>query len=263
MMAMNKKPLPTNKLAIASAFSAAAATYDQAAYIEQEIGKRLIAKLSDLELQPQWILDLGCGTGAFTRHLQALYPFANIIGLDIAFGMVNFAKSQHKTVCCGDAELLPFLNTQFDLIVSNCCLPSINNLPGLFIELMRVLKINGVLLFTAFGPDTLQALALDNSWPDMHVIGDILLEQNYKNPVLDTEHLTFTYNKLLTLCTDLQNSGAYNIDTNGIIDINLPFNAVFEVIYGIATKQQTARAQYKDQHGNVYIPITDLTVLNS
>ena len=61
------------KKVIANAFSAAAKLYDRAAAIEQEIGQRLLERLSLVNLTPKHILDLGCGTGYFTRKLQKLF----------------------------------------------------------------------------------------------------------------------------------------------------------------------------------------------
>lgn len=250
-----------HKPTIAAAFGNAANTYDQAAFVEQEVGQRLLARLSELSLQPQYILDLGCGTGYFIAQLQNIYPNATIIGLDFAFGMLKFAKLKRPALyTCADAEALPFAKLQFDLIFSNCCLLSIINLPGLFVELERVLSPNGKILFSTFGPDTLQELGLETSWPDMHIIGDLLLQQNYKDPVVDMEHLTFTYNKLLTLCEDLQLTGSFDINTTQLVGANLPFQATFEVIYAIAGKSNSKK-QFKDTAGNTYVAIEEIKYL--
>lgn len=44
--------------------------YEQAANIQIETGKRLFERLSYLKINPKYILDLGCGTGYFTRMLK-------------------------------------------------------------------------------------------------------------------------------------------------------------------------------------------------
>lgn len=251
-----------NKSDIATAFSAAAETYDQAAFIEQEIGQRLMQRLEYIRLDPKYILDLGCGTGYFTRQLQKLYPGANIIGLDIAFGMVKFAKNNTTLqYYCADAEQLPFRDMQFDLIFSNCCLPFTDNIEIIFAELNRVLKLDGLLLFTTYGPDTLQELAIETSWQDMHKIGDILLQQQYKDPVVDTERLTFTYKKLQTLLEDLQASGSFEIDFSNAVYLNQPCEVTYEIINCHAQKQTVNKKQYTDASGNTYVPITKLPIL--
>ena len=38
-------------------------TYDAAAVLQREIGDRMLERLDYVRLQPQTILDLGCGTG--------------------------------------------------------------------------------------------------------------------------------------------------------------------------------------------------------
>ncbi len=248
-----------DKFIIAASYSAAATTYDQAAFVEQEIGLRLMQRLEYIKIKPKYILDLGCGTGYFTRQLQSLYPGATIIGLDLAFGMVKFASNNNKLqYCCADAEQLPFFDLQFDLIFSNCCMPSIDNINILLSEVNRILAINGLLLFTTFGPNTLQEFTVANNWQDMHNIGDILLQKQYKDPVVDSENLLFTYKQLHILLNDLNNTGSFNIDTSSVTDLNLPCNATFEVIYGQALKQKIMKKQHKDQNGNVYIPLSNL-----
>lgn len=253
----------TYKTNIAAAFSKAAATYDDAAIIEQEIGARLLDRLNYLPIQPKYILDLGSGTGFFTQQLQILFPNAIIIGIDIAFGMTNFATQKTAlTFCCADAEHLPFANLQFDLIFSNCCLPSVQDFSPFFLEIKRVLNNNGVLLFTTFGPDTLNALGLENQWPDMHIIADLLLHQGYVNTVVDVEHLTFTYQTLKALLTDLQNTGSFIIDLDQIENLYTQCSANIEVIYGQTIKDTKNIKQHKDPSGKVYVPLDQITYLN-
>lgn len=248
-----------NKQSIAAAFAKAAVTYDQAAAVEQEIGARLIKRLISLNRQPLHILDIGCGTGHITQQLHKLFPNANIIGIDLALPMVKLATDNTRLqYCCADAEQLPFQMQQFDLIFSNCCINNIADLPNLFTEVKRVLTSDGVLIFTTFGPSTLQELGLQQIYPDMHNIGDILTFLEYNNPVVDMECLIFTYKQLRTLLLDLQQTGAYQINLETVDDLTKSCSATFEVIYGIAWQQKTANKQVKDKFGNTYIPVTEI-----
>jgi malonyl-CoA O-methyltransferase len=256
---MKDQTYALNKHAIAQAFSAAAATYDQAAIIEQEIGHRLIQRLDYLKITPQRILDLGSGTGYFTKRLQTLFPQAQIIGLDIAFGMTKFASANSTlSYCGGDAEALPFTKHTFDLIFTNCCFPSITNLPQVFIELNSVLSKNGLLLFSTYGPDTLLELGLTNHWPDMHILGDLLLQHKFIDPVVDSERLTFTYKRMQTLLNDLKNTGNYAVDTSVVENLNSPCSVTIEVIYGHACGSGTLSKQYKDATGHVHVPVDEI-----
>ena len=218
---------------IALKFSDAAATYDKAAFVEQEIGDRLFERLSQIKIQPKSILDLGCGTGLSIPKLQKLFPDAQIIGLDFAIGMLNFA-SKHSSTVCANALQLPFPDNSIDLIFSNCCMPHIKDLPKLFAEVQRVLGEDSLFLFTNYGPDTLQELGMADHWQDMHIIGDLLLKNNFKDPVVDSEKITFQYKQLQDLLDDLLETGAYEIDGGDAKDLKAPCNATFETIYGHA-----------------------------
>lgn len=258
---MSIKTLDLRKQAIAASFSKAANGYDNFAIVEQEIGKRLLQRLECIKLQPRYILDLGCGTGYFAKQLQVLFPQAIIIGIDIAFGMIKIASiNTEQQYCCADAEHLPFVAQQFDLIFSNCCMPSMQNPTALIAEAQRVLTIDGLFLFTTWGPDTLYELGIELNNHEMHQVGDLLLQQQYKNPVVDTEQLIFSYNKLQILLEDLQQSGSFEIDFTQMENLQLPCKATFEVVYGHAWNQPNKK-QVTDSLGNAYVPLSDLKIL--
>lgn len=257
----------SNKQAIANSFSAAAATYDQAAYIEQEIGTRLIERLTYIKIQPLKILDLGCGTGYFTQRLQQLFPQASIIGVDLALGMAKYASKKRAAeginYCCADAEQLPFSDQYFDLIFSNCCFMAANDLLRLSTELKRILSSNGLLLFTTLGPDTLIELGLTDNWLDMHNVGDIFLKAQFTNPVVDTEIIKLSYSSLEGLLMDLQESGSYQIgDITQIDNLQQAFTASFEVIYGIAWGNSAPKLQSTNRDGKIIIPIEQIEYFN-
>lgn len=263
---MNSDKAHQYKQSIAKSYSAAAETYDRAAFIEQQVSIRLLERLQYFNLQPQRILDIGCGTGELTMQLSNTLPTANITGVDIAPGMVKFAIENHKNsqieYVCGDAESLPFKSVEFDLIISNCSIMCIRDLNKLTHELQRVLKPNGLLLFSTLGNETLADLALPTAWPDMHNIGDALLSAQLRDPVMESETLTLDYDHLADLFLDLQESGTYDIDNTIIFpELKLPYAAQYEVIYGHAWGSTIKNKQYKDAEGNVYISIDSIGIL--
>lgn len=220
----------------AEQFSKAASTYDSAAVVEQEVGQRLLERLAHIKINPKVILDLGCGTGYFAPQLQKLFPHAKIIGLDFAMGMLKIAK--HKsTVVCANAAKLPLANHSIDLVFANCCLPHVHDVPLTLTEIKRVLHQQGAFLFTSYGPATLQELGMANHWPDMHNTGDLLLELQFKDPVVDNEIIRFDYAKLQDLLDDLQQTGAYEVDTSAIDDLQQSITATYEIVYGHAWGQ--------------------------
>jgi len=210
------------------AFERAAGTYDAAAALQNEVGNRLVERLDFIRMRPRRILDLGAGTGVFTRVLGRRYPGADVTALDIALAMLLQARARgswwRRPRCvCGDAESLPFAAASFDFIFSNLMLQWCVDLPAALRELRRVLAPGGLLMFTTLGPDTLGELraswsAVDgythvNPFIDMHDVGDALLQARWAEPVMDTERLTLTYRDLATLMLDLKHIGAHNVTT--------------------------------------------------
>ena len=66
------------------------------------------------------ILDVGCGTGLFSRRIARVQPDARVIGLDFSAGMLRHASARASSVAWvrGNALHLPFPDAAFDAIVS-------------------------------------------------------------------------------------------------------------------------------------------------
>lgn len=154
------QPEQIAKQAIANSFSRAAQTYDAVATLQRDVGANLLQKLQP-DTQVGVVMDLGCGTGFFTNALQQKFPGANIFGLDLAEGMLQFARSRHQNEfnwVCGDAEQLPLADESVDVIFSSLALQWCANMPKLLRELRRVLKPGGQIVFSTLGPRTFHEL---------------------------------------------------------------------------------------------------------
>jgi malonyl-CoA O-methyltransferase len=154
------QPEKIAKNAIAQSFSRAASTYDEVADLQRDVGEQLLRKLQP-DSGVKRVLDLGCGTGYFTEALQQKFPQADIVGLDLAEGMVRFAQARHLDKfnwLCGDAEQLPLADESVDVIFSSLALQWCENMPRVLAELRRVLKPGGQLLFSTLGPRTFHEL---------------------------------------------------------------------------------------------------------
>jgi len=266
-----------DKRAMRRAFNRAAAGYDAAAVLQREVCARMLERLDYIRLQPAHILDVGSGTGWGMRRLGERYPQAGIVALDIALGMLAaargtsswwqklFSGSKQRFVCA-DAEALPLAAQSVEMVWSNLALQWCNDLPATFVELQRVLKADGLVMFSTFGPDTLKELrqafnGIDqhnhlNRFADMHDIGDMLVQAGFSEPVMDMEYLTLTYDDVRGVLYDLKRIGAHNATAGrgqGLMGKNawarltenyerlrrdgkLP--ATYEVVYGHAWKPQ-------------------------
>lgn len=239
---------------IATQFSNAARTYDKAAYLEQEVGKRLLERLDTLNFAPKTILDLGCGTGHFISDLQSKFAESYIIGLDFAEGMLNYAN---KRAACIQANVnyIPLADNSVDFIFCNCCIPHIKDPRLLFEEARRVLTNNGLFIFSTYGPDTLTEIGFQGYWPDMHIAGDLLLQLGFIDPVVDNEFIKLNYAKTADLYLDLQETGAFALDNNNLDNLTQPLEVGYEIIYGIAWVQQLY-SKYSKESDTFYIEVT-------
>jgi malonyl-CoA O-methyltransferase len=207
-------------------FSRAAAHYDEVAALQRETAQRLLDRLDYIHHQPAVVLDIGAGTGEASYALMRRYPSSRVIALDFALPMLQQtrqrgAEAPSPACLCADAEQLPLADGSVDMIFSNATLQWCNDLPGTFREFLRVLRPNGMLLFSTFGPDTLMELraswaAVDGSshvspfW-DMHNIGDAMLQAGLAEPVVDVDRMQLTYDDVPSLMRDLKTLGAHNV----------------------------------------------------
>lgn len=220
------------RLARAS-FDRAVESYDQAAVLQREVADRILERLDYIKLKPQRILDVGSGTGYTLQPLADRYRGCEIWALDVAFNMLSHAKQQTSwwqrltgrfRYVTADAEQLPLADASMDMIFSNLALQWCVDLDQVFGEFRRVLKPDGLLMFSTFGPDTLQELRccfenVDdyshiNQFIDMHDIGDAMLRNGFADPVMDMEMLTVTYDDVFSIMRDLKHIGAHNVTRN-------------------------------------------------
>jgi len=216
-----------DKRQVSQSFDRVAAIYEQRARLQKMVGEDLLERLQWLKLVPHQILDVGAGVGRLSRALSRQYKHAHVYSVDIALEMVKvghlhaprwFSK-QHFV--CADAAQLPFADDSVDLLVSNLMLQWCNDIQVVFAEFARVLKPEGALFFSSFGPDTLKELreswaSVDsashvNRFLDMHDYGDALLQVGLSNPVMDVDRFQFTYSDAKQLMRELKYIGAHNL----------------------------------------------------
>jgi malonyl-CoA O-methyltransferase len=109
----------------------------------------------------------------------------------------------HDAWLCAAADALPLRDAAADLVWSNLMLHWHPTPHLLFPEWRRILRPDGLLAFSAFGPDTLRelraacAVALPRARPmpfiDMHDFGDMLVAGGFVAPVMEAETLRLTY----------------------------------------------------------------------
>ena len=274
---MNDELLVDKRL-VRRSFEHAAATYDTAAVLQNEVCRRVLGRLDYIKHRPATILDAGSGTGNALDELARRYPQARLIALDIALAMLQRGRGRtpwwknlltrrpQPAAVCADIERLPVADASIGMVWSNLALQWVNDLQRTFAEMRRVLVPGGLLMFSTFGPDTLKELRRAyqgadhhthvNRFTDMHDIGDMLVHSGFADPVMDMEVFTLTYADVRELMRDLKAIGAHNVTHGRPIGLSgkarlqaMARNyeafrregrlpATFEVVYGHAWKPQ-------------------------
>jgi SAM-dependent methyltransferase len=107
------------------------------------------------ELTGNRVLDLGCGSGAYSLWFAG--RGASVVGLDLSETMISIAQERSRGI---DADFrvsdirdaLPFNDHEFDLVFSATALHYVDNLTTTMTEVARVLKPAGLFLASVLHP---------------------------------------------------------------------------------------------------------------
>ncbi len=206
-------------------FERAATGFDAADFVHAETRRGMFERLDGVTVTASTVLDLGSATGSAMPALSKRFGRAHVVAVDLAANMLAegrrkkawFARSSFVQA---DAARLPLADASVDVIFSNLMLPWIADPTPVFAEVARVLRKDGLFAFATLGPDSLQEVVrawagLDdhahaNPFPDMHNLGDGLVNAGLRDPVLDVDRLEISYNDSSRLFSDLTAVGARN-----------------------------------------------------
>jgi malonyl-CoA O-methyltransferase len=256
---------------VRASFDRASATYEAAAVLQARVSDELLTRLEPFDFKPAVVVDLGAGTGRMTGELKKRYRRSLVVAIDLASGMLQEARRHQQFLrrferVCGDAMRLPLADASVDVLVSSLMLQWCDPPDPAFAEIRRVLKPDGFVAFSTFGPDTLHELRSAwaeadgveqnynhvNHFTDMHDVGDAVVRAGLSEPVLDVDRLQLTYPDAMALMRDLKAIGAHNVTAGrprGLVgrarmqrmqqayesfrrDGRMP--ATYEIVYGVA-----------------------------
>lgn len=256
-----------------SDFSRAAASYDAAAVLAAEVGRRMAERLDYVKIAPLCMADIGCATGDGIRELQRRYPKALPLAIDFARPMLQQVRARNSLLqrlrgavprlLNADVQALPLKNESLSLAWSNLMLHWLDDPQPALRELQRSLETGGLLMFSMLGLDTLKEIRAAciacgiepplRRFYDMHDIGDMLLAAGFADPVMDMEMITLAYRSPRLLLRDQRHLGVREALFGKLgwrgwrrvlaawqehkIETGLP--ATFEIIYGHAWKPES------------------------
>lgn len=254
-----------DKRQVAASFSRAATSYDAVAELQRTVGAALIERLP-VELTPARWLDLGCGTGYFSRVLASRFPGGNGVALDIAEGMLRHArpKGGASGFIAGDAECLPVRDASFELIFSSLALQWCDDFSAVLSEATRVLRPGGVLAFSSLCKGTLQELrdswetvdgfAHVNRFRSIELYQQLCASSELRLGRLEVRPQVLHFSELRQLTHELKALGAHNLNPGrpggltgrarlrALVDAYEQFRtpeglpAIYQVVYGVLHK---------------------------
>jgi len=206
-------------------FDRAASLYSGADFVQRHAADGLLQRSLPIDMQPGRILDLGSALGAGSKQLAKRFRRARVVSIDTSARMLEGARDERGWFSKvrevqADVRRLPLPSASVDLVFANMLLPFINDVGGCLGEVARVLRKDGVFLFSSLGPASLSELraawaGIDDGlhvrdFADMHILGGAVVAAGLRDPVLDVDNLCVTYRDTDALFRDLTAAGARN-----------------------------------------------------
>jgi malonyl-CoA O-methyltransferase len=269
------------KKKIIKSFSKRARSYDDYSFIQKNVNERLFNRLNLIKHDKKHLLEIGSGTGNLSQTLCREFPGIDIVSIDLSHEMLKEHKQKNYSARCiqTKGEAPPFKNESFDTILSSLTLHWFDLDDNLFNRYSNLLRPNGLLLFSAAGPDTFREFRKCpesvykklrfNNFIDMHHYGDFMLNAKLKDPVVDSELITLEFPSLKQLLKSLRLTGT-NTTSNDhsqyfhkheyqaigdslYNEASDSFELTYEIIFGYALKE----AKTLDKSGKL-IPIKEV-----
>ena len=194
-------------------------------WLHEEVARRMEERLQWIVREPARWLHWSPLQGGREVHEQLVrrYPKAQGFVLQSSSAQVQMARDQLQQAWWTPARWLK-PDTQFsmpdepvDMLWANMALHMEADPQALIKRWHETLAVDGFLMFSCLGPDTLRELRrvyAQLDWPapsheftDMHDWGDMLVQAGFAEPVMDMETISLTYSSAESLLTDLRALG--------------------------------------------------------
>ena len=222
--------LPATDGAALSRMLARMARAEAAPWLHQEVARRMAERLPLILRPPEQWLDWWGSIGAGAAAVKAVWPQArrSVVEPTPALVARSQAALQAPWWAWGqrrqDAAQPVFLPAevpegQAQMLWSNLNLHTAPDPAALLAQWHRALAVDGFVMFSSFGPDTLRelrALYAESGWPaphppytDMHDLGDLLVHGGFADPVMDQETIRLTWSSPEALLAELRSLGGH------------------------------------------------------
>lgn len=207
------------KRRVAQSFSKAAASYDNAALVQQQVASHLLSLVKDEQFE--YLVDAGCGTGFCLPALSA--QTQNLLAVDCAQGMLAQAqkKCPEALAIQGDIENLPVKYESLDAVFSSLAVQWSDDLSSLLGHWFRLLKPGGKIYLSTLLDGSLHEIKQSFAEVDQHEHVNNFISQEalevlvkklpFAHYSLQNEHYTLAYNDVASVLKSLKAIGAQQV----------------------------------------------------
>lgn len=236
-------------------FDKKASTYEAGAQVQARVAWQLAHRLEGL--QPEGVLEIGCGTGLLSQHLIQLFPEASLLITDVSLAMLQQCQqwvASHRSIdfMCMDGEQFA-LSKQYDLIVSSMTLHWFMDLQRSCIDITNQLERGGQFVFSILGENSFKEWRMMCQQFNLPIATPLfpaehLLQTMLPNVELEVETYQQTYSSAYAFLSSLKTIGAiaprmcYSPLPSGQLRqvlrrFNSEITISYEVIYGKYTRK--------------------------
>ena len=264
---------------VAKSFANKSGEYD---YIRTELALRLVDRLDDIIRDEGFplALDIGAGPGYIYKEIVKDDGFngsggiggvRKIVMLDSSEEMLHRDEEQlhnipdelkqrcsvYRLIADEEGPLTQFPDGTFDLVLSAGAMHSINDLPGLWKEIRRVLKPDGCFMFAMVGGSTLNELRSSMVLAELerdggvspHVgpfvefsdVGALLTNAGFNLTTIDIDTIKVGYPNAFVLMEHLQRMGESNVCINRrdrmTVDTFLASACIYDGMYPLENQE--------------------------
>jgi malonyl-CoA O-methyltransferase len=196
-------------------------------WLHGEVARRMAERLPVILSTPEVLLQWWGHIGASDALLQTTYPKARRVLVEPSPALQQRSVRQATlpwwsarrwttlpAQVCAEAEA-PAAGAQ--LLWANMMLHAVADPPALMARWRRAITVDGFLMFSTLGPDTLIELrtlyrelgwgAMAPPFIDMHDLGDMLVQAGFADPVMDQEKLVLTWATPEAMLAELRGLG--------------------------------------------------------
>lgn len=200
-------------------------------WLHGEVARRMAERLPIVKAKPAVVLDWWARAGAGVGALRRVLPKARVLPVEpqtAAAAPGWWARWRGAPAPLAAEAVAP---AAAQLVWANMMLHAVPDPAALLAQWKSALAVDGFLMFSTLGPDTLKTLRAvyaDAGWGpphapfvDMHDLGDMLVRAGFADPVMDQELLRLTWPTPAALLAELRTLGA-NADPQRVAGLRTP-----------------------------------------